>query len=197
MRPLFLLLLCADALQFTCALVVLKCNSSAVVCERLFELLQQVNVTSTGNSSLAPTLVVSIGETTAANSIFSDTDRTQLAALGSEGFIMKSAPLQRHEGEDGLQVGVLGNAWETAPASIASGSGASSFGGVVFGAYAVLSRLGFAFLHPLQPSLPARAIAPRLSYFLPFGIIEAAAPRWPTGGRSRSGGRLPARAVSL
>ena len=63
MRPLFFLLLCAGALQFTCALVVLKCNSSAVVCERVSELLQQVNVTNTSNSSKTSGGVGAAGDT--------------------------------------------------------------------------------------------------------------------------------------
>jgi hypothetical protein len=45
-------------------------------------------------------------------------------------------------------------------------------GGLIYGTYALLEELGFAFLHPLAPSMPQQLSLP----VVPLNISEA--PRW-------------------
>eukprot|EP00937_MAST-01D_sp_MAST-1D-sp2_P000200 g200.t1 len=153
--------------------VQLECNSSVTVCTRVKELLQRTNVSEAR-------VLLSVGETASTGRIFNDTDRARLEALGSEGFILKSAALAAEY----IGVGVLGNAWAGAPPALGNISANGGSGGVVFGAYAALARLGFGFLHPLQPSLPPAGRAPPTTALLPLGVLEASAPQWPERGFS-------------
>jgi hypothetical protein len=102
-------------------------------------------------------LVLSFGDAKATRTIV---DASALANVGPEGFIVRSgiiagAPL----------VAAVGNA----PAKETSNHGNL---GTAFAAYALLEQLGFAFLHPLAPTLPATFAVPSSS------IAIAESPAW-------------------
>lgn len=97
-------------------------------------------------------LCLSFGNTTLATSIVG---ASTLAPLGSEGFAVRAVA-----GSNGTTFVVAnGNPYvppasasRVVPSWIAS---TGTYGGALFGAYAALESLGFAFLHPLAPIIPA------------------------------------------
>ncbi len=112
---------------------------------------------------LAPgSLVVSLGSTAPAIDLAPDAD---LAPLGSEGFVVRSTVRA-----DGVTVvAARGNP----PIPDRHGLGVNA--GLAFGAYAALEALGFAFLHPLAPTIPD-------GLALSAPVDRAEAPHWPFRG---------------
>ncbi len=94
-------------------------------------------------------LVIALGETSTTRALVTS---AEVAALGSEGFILRSK----------TDKGVT--------------TVATDGPGVRFGTYALLEELGFAFLHPLAPTKPAELSAPAS----PLDRTEE--PRWPFRG---------------
>ena len=86
----------------------------------------------------------------------------ELESLGDEGYLLRS--------------GQIGDA----AAIAADGKGTSREGaddvGALYGAYALLERLGFGFLHPLEPTAP---LALRGQ---PPSVDDSSSPRWPQRG---------------
>jgi hypothetical protein len=98
-------------------------------------------------------LVLAIGETPAAKAIIANRERD---ALGAEGFILRSGL------DHGAKV-LAARGAKPASGTIAQGS--------AYAAYAALEELGFAFLHPLRPLIPAQINSPG-----PINRTEV--PRW-------------------
>jgi hypothetical protein len=94
----------------------------------------------------ADALVLAFGDTASTRALV---DARALAELGPEGFAVRSGPLG-----GATAVAAVGNA----PAKETSAHGNL---GTAFGSYALLEELGFAFLHPLAPTVPARFEPPR------------------------------------
>jgi hypothetical protein len=106
-------------------------------------------------------VILSFGNTRVSSEVI---DGGTLAGLGSEGFVVKSGVVQ---GTPTLAAD--GNV--IAPDPFGHGSL-----GAAYGAYALLESLGFAFLHPLAPTLPST-----LSETLPE-VDRAESPHWPIRG---------------
>ena len=107
---------------------------------------------------LAPdALVLSFGDTAATRSLV---DPAALARLGPEGLIVRSGAIA-----GARLIAAVGN--PPAPETADHGNL-----GTAFAAYALLEELGFAFLHPLAPTLPAQWSPPAA----PIDIAES--PRW-------------------
>ncbi|KAJ3101562.1 hypothetical protein HDU96_009932 [Phlyctochytrium bullatum] len=93
--------------------------------------------------------------------------------LGSEGFAVKSAVL----GQGATVVAVDGNQWVDKPhptTKLTPRKWAHGNRGLAYGLYAALEELGFAFMHPLAPTLPP--VLPRLSSTGSLDLRES--PRW-------------------
>ena len=110
----------------------------------------------------AAPLVISFGDTAVTRALI---DPRELRPLGSEGFIVRSGTYRGR------------------PAIAAAGNpqspdryGLAAKNGLLYGSYALLEELGFAFLHPLQPVVPERIKAPARR----VDIVEK--PRWPDRG---------------
>jgi hypothetical protein len=92
-------------------------------------------------------------------------DEAALVALGPEGYVLKTGRIRVGDVDhdvlaaDGVPAGVDHHV--------------PSPGGAAFGSYALLEQLGFAFLHPLSPTLPV-ALPDRLP-----DLDLASSPRWP------------------
>ena len=134
-------------------LVQLGADVNAKVAQRVQGLLSQVATvawqTATANESVDISRfdwVISIGDTSLTRSRI-DADR--LAKLGSEGYILSS----QKSAKTHVIVG-RGNA--IAPDPFRQGMLGNSYA-----AYAALEAIGFAFLHPLSPTIPATLTAPR------------------------------------
>jgi len=102
-------------------------------------------------------LVVAIGDTRTRTDLIPDAD---LAALGSEGFVVRS----RDQGGV-TSVAADGNRRQ-------GHHGVANEGGLLYGAYALLEELGFGFLHPLEPTIPA-------GLDLAGPVDRAEEPHWP------------------
>lgn len=139
-------------------------NLPAAVGPRLFSLLRLASSLPVVELALAPleeeplpffpagSRIIALGGTTLSRRLI---DAVELAALPPEGFVLRSGTI------DGV------------PALVADGAGPEGRG-AAYGAYALLEELGYAFLHPLAPTLPAA---------LPedFPVVDRTeAPRWPT-----------------
>jgi hypothetical protein len=92
-------------------------------------------------------------------------DEADLAALGPEGYVLASGSVT----VDATRYDVV--AADGVPA--APDHHVPSPGGAAFGSYALLEELGFAFLHPLAPTLPTT-----LPEVFP-ALDVATSPRWP------------------
>lgn len=86
-------------------------------------------------------IIISFGDTTATRKLVGE---AELEALGSEGFIVRSGKVRGRKA-----IAADGNP----PDPDRYGLGINA--GLSFGSYALLEELGFAFLHPLQPVIPA------------------------------------------
>jgi hypothetical protein len=102
----------------------------------------------------ADTLVVAVGETKSTRRVIPIEERK------AEGVIVRQ--------------GMIGDAHLVA-ADGGAMPGASVNLGLGYAAYTLLSSVGFGFLHPLAPTLPARVT-------LPAAADESSAPRWPVRG---------------
>lgn len=110
----------------------------------------------------AGTTVLAFGDAPFATAAVPASD---LASAGSEGFVLRRAAL-----ESGVVVlGARGNPMSPD----LDGQGATR--GNDYGAYALLEQLGFAFLHPLAPVIPAQLV-------LPGTLDVRESPRWPVRG---------------
>jgi len=111
----------------------------------------------------AGSLVLAVGDTAAARRLI-PADDPALDALAPDGFVLRS------DSADGvLTVATRGK------------GNAEHFGiavnrGALYGAYAALERLGFAFLHPLDPLIPAALSPPDQP------LQVASSPHWPVRG---------------
>ncbi len=103
-------------------------------------------------------LVLAFGDTTATRSIIT---RTEVASLPSEGFIVRSS----------LNNGVTTVATDGVPLAPDPFSLGVN-GGLDLGAYSLLEEIGFAFLHPLAPTIPADLVTPTAP------IDRRESPRW-------------------
>ena len=108
----------------------------------------------------AGSLWIAVGETEGTRSLIPAAD---VRARGSEAFQLRSADL----GGGVTLVAADGNP----PAPDVHHLGVNR--GAIYGAYALLEALGIAFLHPLEPTLPAGLSPPAA----PLDVSEA--PRWP------------------
>jgi len=113
----------------------------------------------------APTLpgsvVLAFGDTAARRALATDAEVT---ALPAEGYLLRS--------------GTLGGARALVTDGPSAGDRALGSGdaGAAYGAYALLEHLGFAFLHPLAPTIP-----PQLD--VAFDVVDrTSSPRWPVRG---------------
>jgi hypothetical protein len=100
-------------------------------------------------------LVFAVGSSDLARALVPDSERAKLAP---EGYIIRSG---RHRG--GMLLVAHGNPKAEHP---------HGNGGALHGAYALLEELGFAFLHPLAPTLPPTLVVPTAA------IDRTSAPRW-------------------
>lgn len=106
----------------------------------------------------AKALVIAVGDTPLARNVVPD-DR--VARLGAEGFAVKSAPFR-----GGTLLAARGKNKIDRPTEWNLGA--------LHGAYAILEELGFAFLHPLAPTVPEKLRMPTAA------IDRDASPRWKT-----------------
>jgi hypothetical protein len=104
-------------------------------------------------------VVVALGETAATRVVIPKSD---VAALSSEAFLVRASDVG----------GVRVLAADGVPG--AHGHGVNR--GLLYGSYALLEELGFAFLHPLEPTLPDALQTP------PAGFEARESPRWPQRG---------------
>jgi hypothetical protein len=154
------------------AAVVLQLGSglAPAVRGRIEQLVRQVSSrpvavvsTATNVGPLAPgSLVLSFGDTATTRTLIT---RTEVANLPSEGFILRSSNTS----------GVLVLATDGKPLAPDPFS-LNVNAGLGFGAYALLEQLGFAFLHPLAPTLPPDLAMPSS----PVDVRDS--PRWPVRG---------------
>ncbi len=107
-------------------------------------------------------LVVAIGDTGTTQSLIPSAD---LQAAGSEGFVLRSD----------VRTGVVRIAASGLPAAH-DPHGITTNRGLLYGAYALLEELGFAFLHPLEATVPDGLRAPAAP------LDRAEAPHWPVRG---------------
>lgn len=111
------------------------------------------------------TWTFAVGETPTARALIPE---AETADLGDEGFAMRSGVV------DGVPVLAVVGAEDGAGGHARAGT---TRRGTAYGAYAALETMGFAFMHPLAPTVPARLPqAPPL-------LDEADAPRWPLRGQ--------------
>ena len=121
----------------------------------------EVRGASAGLAGLASgSLVIGLGETTATRALIA---AGEPAPLGAEGFVVRAgdvAPGVRVVAADGNPAG---------PGAHAHGVNR----GLLYGTYALLEELGFAFLHPLDPTEPSELSRPAA------GLELREAPHWP------------------
>lgn len=106
----------------------------------------------------ADAVVLSFGRTATEKPLVDD---VALAKLGSEGIVLKSGRLP----SGALELVAVGN--DPDKATVDHGNL-----GTAFAAYALLEQLGFAFLHPLAPTIPAKLAIPKD----PIDVSES--PEW-------------------
>lgn len=112
--------------------------------------------------------VVSIGETSAARAAISD---TEVSSLAPEGFAIATADLRDPASK--IRVLAARGSAKTPTKGTKAGAGRRS---TAFAAYAALEDLGFAFLHPLEPTSPA-TLSP-----IAAPALRREEPRWPIRG---------------
>ncbi|WP_372370089.1 hypothetical protein [Candidatus Uabimicrobium sp. HlEnr_7] len=105
-------------------------------------------------------IVLSFGNTHYAQQIIT---QHELDTLGSEGFVVRSQQI-----DNKLVIAVRGN-HNTEKNVCASGD---TNIGLLYGAYSLLQQMGFAFLHPLEPTLPTKLTIPQT-------IDSQEKPYWP------------------
>ena len=110
----------------------------------------------------ARTLILGFGETRATRTLISRGERT---ALGSEGFIVRTGLVSGTR-----TIAADGNPPSPDPLRIGRNLGLS------FGSYRLLEELGFAFLHPLAPTIPVRV------FLGPLAVNLRERPYWPVRG---------------
>ncbi|MGE0713545.1 MAG: hypothetical protein AB7N76_35725 [Planctomycetota bacterium] len=123
----------------------------------------EVRVASAGLADLGSgSLVIGLGETAATRAVIPAGD---VAGQGPEGFVVRAADLA-----PGVRViAAEGNAQQ-------NGTGHGVNRGALYGAYALFEELGFAFLHPLAPTIPTALSVP------PARLELRERPRWPHRG---------------
>lgn len=106
-------------------------------------------------------LLLAFGDTATTTDLIA---AAEVQAAGSEGFVLRSA-------EQGgvTRIAAAGNPPAHDPHGITVNRG------VLYGAYALLEELGFAFLHPLDPTVPS-------GLRLPAPVDRREAPHWPVRG---------------
>ena len=103
-------------------------------------------------------IFITLGDTTGTRALFTDAER---AGVPDEGFLLRSRGL-----DGAVELGAYGR----------PGSDGSGNRGALYGSYALLEELGFAFLHPLEPLRPAQLVLPTAA------IDRAESPHWPIRG---------------
>lgn len=146
------LCVCYSLGSFSPSKVALSCgeNVGKHVCLRVRQLLRSVAEVRDFEDNVlrdaASTLILAVGNSSIANGII---DQKELAELGSEGYIVRTGFAKT--------VRVLaanGNPLSDEHATVVPTDVIHL--GAVFATYAALEQLGFGFLHPLKPTIPAQ-----------------------------------------